>query len=49
MNGTHDLRERYAELVDEKLRKTLVTKDGYIFNNRYEGQAISRSCEDSCP
>ena len=36
-NGTHELQERYASLVDAKLRKTLVTKDGVIFNTRYEG------------
>ena len=33
----HALKERYSKLVLEKLRKTLVTKDGYIFNTRYEG------------
>ena len=33
----HTLQERYSKLVLEKLRKTLVTKDGYIFNTRYEG------------
>ncbi len=33
----HDLRDRYANLVLEKLRYTLVTKDHLIFNNRYEG------------
>lgn len=33
----HTLQERYSSLVDEKLRNTLVTKDGIIFNNRYEG------------
>lgn len=36
--GTHELQERYAQLVDAKLRKTLVTKDEVIFNTRYEGQ-----------
>ena len=40
-NGTHELQERYASLVDAKLRKTLVTKDGVIFNNRYEGAPCS--------
>lgn len=33
----HTLQDRYAALVDMKLRATLVTKDGVIFNNRYEG------------
>lgn len=33
----HTAQERYSSLVDQKLRKTLVTKDNYIFNNRYEG------------
>lgn len=33
----HTLQERYASLIDEKLRATLVTKDHLIFNNRYEG------------
>ena len=33
------LRKRYANLVDLKLRKLLVLKDGIIFNNRYEGSA----------
>ncbi|MEA4921395.1 MAG: hypothetical protein VB078_10820 [Clostridiaceae bacterium] len=32
---------RYSNLVDAKLRKTLVTKDNYIFNNRYEGSPIA--------
>ena len=33
----HTLQERYSKLVDEKLRRTLVTRDNYIFNTRYEG------------
>lgn len=33
----HTLQERYSQLVDLKLRATLVKKDGVIFNNRYEG------------
>jgi hypothetical protein len=33
----HISQERYSALVDEKLRKTIVTKDNIIFNNRYEG------------
>lgn len=41
--GTHELQERYSALVDAKLRKTLVTKDEVIFNNRYEGSPVSGS------
>lgn len=33
----HTLQDRYSNLVDAKLRYTLVKKDGVIFNNRYEG------------
>lgn len=33
----HELQTRYSNLVDEKLRSTLVTKDNLIFNSRYEG------------
>lgn len=33
----HNLQERYASMVDEKLRATLVTKDNLIFNSRFEG------------
>ena len=33
----HTAQDRYAKLVDAKLRNTLVTKDNLIFNNRYEG------------
>lgn len=33
----HELQTRYSNLVDEKLRSTLVTKDNLIFNTRYEG------------
>lgn len=33
----HILQERYASMVDEKLRATLVTKDNLIFNSRFEG------------
>ena len=33
----HTAQERYSQLVDAKLRATLVTKDNLIFNNRYEG------------
>lgn len=34
---SHTLQERYSSLVDAKLRQTLVTRDNYIFNNKYEG------------
>ncbi len=37
----HELQTRYSDLVDEKLRATLVTKDNVIFNNRYEGDPTS--------
>lgn len=33
----HTLQERYSALVDAKLRSVLVTANGYIFNNKYEG------------
>ena len=33
----HTAQERYSSMVDAKLRQTLVTKDNYIFNNKYEG------------
>lgn len=33
----HTLQERYSSLVDQKLRASLVTRDNYIFNTRYEG------------
>ena len=33
----HTNQDRYASLVDAKLRATLVTKDNLIFNSRYEG------------
>lgn len=33
----HVSQERYSRLIDEKLRNSLVTRDHYIFNNRYEG------------
>jgi len=35
--SNHDKRDRFANMVLEKLRYTLVTKDHLIFNNRYEG------------
>nr|DAI35514.1 MAG TPA: Major capsid protein [Caudoviricetes sp.] len=33
----HTAQERYSSLVDAKLRASLVTRDNFIFNNRYEG------------
>jgi hypothetical protein len=33
----HELQERYAKLVDAKLRHVLVKKDGVFFNTRYQG------------
>lgn len=33
----HAQQDRYSQLVDIKLRATLVKKDGVVFNNRYEG------------
>ena len=33
----HTLQERYSQLVDIKLRASLVKKNGIIFNTRYEG------------
>lgn len=33
----HKHQERWSGLVDKKLRKTLVTRDNYIFNTNYEG------------
>lgn len=33
----HTQQERYSQLVDIKLRATLVKRDGVVFNNRYEG------------
>lgn len=33
----HELQMRYSNLLDAKLRNTLVTVDNYIFNTRYEG------------
>ena len=33
----HTNQERWSKLVDAKLRNQLVTRDNYIFNNRYEG------------
>jgi len=36
-NMAHTSQDRYSALVDAQLRNTLVTKDGVIFNNKYEG------------
>ncbi|MBE7038378.1 MAG: hypothetical protein E7404_05715 [Ruminococcaceae bacterium] len=36
----HELMTRYSELIDKKLQATLVTKDNFIFNNHYEGNAV---------
>lgn len=33
----HAKQDRYSALVDAKLRNTLVTRNGTIFNNRYDG------------
>lgn len=37
----HENQERWAALVDAKLRNQLVTQDNLIFNNRYEGNPTS--------
>ena len=37
----HTLREVYSPLVEAKLRKDLVLKDGVVFNNDYEGNPIA--------
>jgi hypothetical protein len=37
MENTNTLQERYSQIVDAKLRSTLVTRDSYIFNNVHEG------------
>ena len=37
----HANQERWASLVDAKLRNTLVTRDNLIFNSRYEGDPTS--------
>lgn len=34
-----ELSARYSNLIDDKLKITLVLRDGVIFNNRYEGDA----------
>lgn len=37
----HANQERWSQLVDAKLRNQLVTRDNFIFNNRYEGDPKS--------
>lgn len=37
----HENQERWSQLVDAKLRNQLVTRDNFIFNNRYEGDPKS--------
>lgn len=37
----HELRQSYGAIVDAKLRKTLITRDNYIFNTFYEGLPTS--------
>ena len=39
----HELQVRYSQLVDAKLRDTLVKKDGVVFNTRYEGNPTAGS------
>ncbi len=39
----HQSRERYSELVMEKLRASIVLEDGVVFNNDYEGDPVSGS------
>lgn len=39
----HTPREKYSELVMEKLRASLVLEDGVVFNNDYEGDPVSGS------
>lgn len=38
---SNTLTERYSNLVDAKLRSTLVTQDNYIFNTNHEGSAAA--------
>ena len=33
----HEAQERYSDLVLAKVRSELVLKDGFVFNNDYEG------------
>jgi hypothetical protein len=39
----HELQERYSALVLAKLRKSLVLKNGVVFNNDYEGSPAAGS------
>ncbi len=41
LNGTHNTRERYADLIVKLLRKQLVTNEYDIFNTDYEGDPTS--------
>lgn len=47
----HTLQERYSSLINAKLRKELVLKDGIVFNNDYEGDptagAVKIPCRDT--
>lgn len=38
MPSRDELQVRYSNLTLEKLRQSLVLKDGVVFNNRYEGR-----------
>ena len=39
----HESKTRYSDLVLAKLRSELVLSDGFVFNNDYEGSAVSGS------
>lgn len=43
MPSRDELQVRYSNLTLEKLRQSLVLKDGVVFNNRYEGQPAAGS------
>ncbi len=38
---SHESKTRYSDLVLAKLRSELVLSDGFVFNNDYEGSAVS--------
>ncbi len=40
---SHIAQDRYSKLVSAKLRKELVLKDGFVFNNDYEGNPTAGS------
>lgn len=44
----HANQERWSKLVDAKLRNQLVTRDNYIFNNRYEGDPKAGKVKIPC-